>query len=160
MAHWPLVLNAVIIGMAIALQPVVNNQLARHVQHPLQAAFISFLSGTFLLAVLCAGLYFFRQIPPPDGAVLQKGPWWMWFGGLLGVFFITASIYLVTPLGPTTMLMCFIAGQLTASVLIEHFGLMHLPVHPISGQRIFAVLLMAVAIFLITTPGLKVWFSR
>lgn len=155
MEKWPLVLNAILIGMAIALQPVVNAQLSRHVNHKLQAALLSFSTGTVLLTVLCAFLYFFRQVQPPEVASLQRGPWWMWLGGTLGVFFITASIYLVVPLGPTTMLMCFIAGQLTASIIIEHFGLMNLPVQPISGLRIFAVLLMVVAIFLITAHEWK-----
>ncbi|QDU25771.1 hypothetical protein ETAA8_08420 [Anatilimnocola aggregata] len=150
MEKWPLVLNAIVIGMAIAMQPIVNNQLKNYVQHPLQAALLSFSTGTVLLALLCAGMYFFGNVPLPEIASLQKGPWWIWLGGTLGVFFITASICLVTPLGPTTMLMCFIVGQLTASVIIEHFGLLNIPVHPLSGQRVFAVLLMIVAIMLIT----------
>jgi transporter family-2 protein len=160
MTQWLMILVTVVIGMAIALQPVVNRELAHHVNHPLQAAFISFTSGTLLLALLCAGMHFFQRTPPPQVETLSKGPWWMWLGGTLGVFFITASIYMVKPLGPTTMLMCFIAGQLMASIVLEHFGLLNSPVRPITAQRLFAVLLMAVAIFLITTPGWKAWFSR
>jgi len=158
MTQWLMVATTVVIGMAIALQPVVNRELAHHVSHPLQAACISFTSGTVLLILLCAALHFTRT-PLPEVAKLSKGPWWMWFGGTLGVFFITASIYMVKPLGPTTMLMCFIAGQLMASIVLEHFGLLNSTVRPITGQRLFAVLLMAVAIVLITTPGWKNWFS-
>ncbi|WP_425617018.1 DMT family transporter [Anatilimnocola sp. NA78] len=161
MAKWPLVLNAILIGMAIGLQPVVNAQLAKHVNHVLHAALLSFFTGTVLLALLCVGLYYFQQVQPPAADNLQAGPWWMWLGGTLGVFFITASIYLVAPLGPTTMLMCFIAGQLTVSIIVEHFGLLNVPVQPISGQRIFAVLLMACAIFLLTAPEWKwVWDAK
>jgi transporter family-2 protein len=155
-----MVLVTVVIGMAIALQPVVNRELAHHVHHPLQAALISFSSGTLLLLLLCAGLHFYQRTPLPQNEVLGRGPWWMWLGGTLGVFFITASIYMVRPLGPTTMLMCFIAGQLVASIVLEHFGLLNSPVRPITAQRLFAVLLMAIAIFLITTPGWRMWFTR
>ncbi len=160
MTQWPLVLITVVIGMAIALQPVVNRELAHHVNHPLQAALLSFSSGTILLALLCAGMYFFQRTPVPSTALLGKGPWWMWLGGTLGVFFITASIYMVKPLGPTVMLMCFIVGQLVASVILEHFGLLNSMVKPISGQRLCAVLLMVLAIALITTPSWKLWWAR
>jgi bacterial/archaeal transporter family-2 protein len=160
MTQWLMVLITVVIGMAIALQPVVNRELFKYVNHPLQAALISFSSGTALLILLCTWLYFFKGTASPLSAELSKGPWWMWLGGTLGVFFITASIYMVEPLGPTTMLMCFIAGQLIASIVLEHFGLLNTTVRPITAQRLFAVLLMAVAIVLITTPGWKLWFSK
>lgn len=160
MTHWIMVLITIVIGMAIALQPVVNRELAHHVNHPLQAALISFTSGTLLLALLCVGLHFWQRTPLPQMETLSKGPGWMWFGGTLGVFFITASIYMVRPLGPTTMLMCFITGQLAASVALEHFGLLNSPVRPITAQRLLAVLLMAIAISLITAPSWKTWFSN
>jgi transporter family-2 protein len=160
MSHWQLGLFAVLVGMVLAVQPSVNRELSQHVGHPLAAAFLSFATGLLLLALICTGLFLSGHAQWPQVAAIAKGPWWMWLGGTLGVVFLTSCIYLVKPLGPTAMIMCCVAGQLTASILLENFGWFKTDYRPLNFQRSVAILLMALAIFLITAPAWRTWFNR
>ena len=74
---------------------------------------------------------------------------WIGTGGALGAFFVTATIILVPKLGATTMVTTVLAGQMFASLLLAHFGLLGYPLHPVSLGRIAGVILVCVGVWLI-----------
>jgi transporter family-2 protein len=76
-------------------------------------------------------------------------PWWIWFGGMLGAFFVTATIILVPKLGATAMVALILSGQMFASLLLDHFGVLGYPIHPISLGRIAGVLMLCGGVWLI-----------
>lgn len=96
------------------------------------AAAVSFLVGTLALAV--AVLLSRQEVPALSGAT--QAPWWAWTGGLLGAFLVAASIILTPRLGAATTVTFIIAGQILASIILDHFGLLNLPVHPVTLQRL------------------------
>src|SRR5690349_12798914 len=68
-------------GVFLASQAPINAALARSLGDPILAACVSFGIGFITLAVVSA----FRGAWPSGGAA---APWWSWFGGFLGAFYV------------------------------------------------------------------------
>jgi transporter family-2 protein len=83
------------VGMAAPTQFAINTQLRDVVGGPILAAALSFLVGTVALFATTAVL---RRSVPELGPI-ASAPWWMWTGGLMGAFFVCASIILTPALG-------------------------------------------------------------
>jgi bacterial/archaeal transporter family-2 protein len=142
---WLLLSLAFVAGAAVPTQFGVNSQLRTVVGGPVLAAGISFLVGT--VALLVAALLVRESLP--SLAAVSGSAWWMWTGGLLGAMYVVASIVLTPRLGAATAVGLIIAGQMTASVVIDHFGLMRIPVHEVTLPRILGVLLILAGVVLI-----------
>lgn len=65
------------IGIAMSLQNALNTQLREYLHSPLQAALLSFLVGTIVLALLV----FFQSVEKPTLNTLIQIPWFLWLGG-------------------------------------------------------------------------------
>jgi transporter family-2 protein len=76
----------------------------------------------------------------------MSAPPWMYLGGLLGAFYVSASIVLTPRLGVATTIGLFLAGQVIASIVIDHFGLFGVAVQPASIPRILGALLIIVGV--------------
>ncbi|OZY34806.1 hypothetical protein CJF35_22715 [Pseudomonas lundensis] len=122
-------------GFAVPLQAGTNAKLGVLLGHPLWATAVSLVVSC--IAVMVVMLIF--KVPRPNIAVLQAGPWWIWFGGIAGVLYITAALILVPRLGTLNFIMAVIIGQLTISIMIDYFGLVGLPKQPLNLQKIIGV---------------------
>lgn len=140
-------LLAVLAGVSVPTQAGINAQLGLWTRSPVLAATISFAVGTLTLIAYTI----LTRIPLPSLATIGNHPWWVWIGGCLGAFFVTATIILVPKLGATTMVTSVLAGQMCASLLLDHFGGLGYPVHPITMGRIAGVLLVCGGVWLIKT---------
>jgi bacterial/archaeal transporter family-2 protein len=140
---WLLLLPvALAAGMAAPTQFAINSQLRQVVSGPVLAAALSFLVGTVILFATTAVV---RRSVPELGPVMSA-PWWMWLGGLLGAFFVCASIVLTPRLGTATTVGLFLAGQVIASIIIDHFGLFGITVQPASLPRLLGALLIIIGV--------------
>jgi bacterial/archaeal transporter family-2 protein len=140
---WLLLLPAALVaGMAAPTQFAINTQLRQVVGGPVLAAAISFLVGTVVLFAATAVIS--RSVPALGTAV--SAPWWMYLGGLLGAFYVCASIVLTPRLGVATTIGLFLAGQVIASMVIDNFGLFGVPVQAASIPRILGALLIIVGV--------------
>ena len=140
---WLLLLPlALVAGMAAPTQFAINSQLRQVVGGPVLAGAISFLVGTIILIVAAAIVS--RSVP--DLGSIMGAPWWMYLGGLLGAFYVCASIILTPRLGAATTIGLFLAGQVIASIAIDHFGLFGLPVQSASIPRLLGALLIIVGV--------------
>jgi transporter family-2 protein len=132
------------VGGLIALQAPINSHLGRSVG-TFQAAFVSFAIGTLLLALIAAlakgGL----------GQVGEaRGLQWYWLtGGVLGAAYVTTVLVTVRSLGAGPVVAATIAGQLTASLVVDQFGLLGVSKDPITAGKVIGVLLLAAGVFLI-----------
>jgi bacterial/archaeal transporter family-2 protein len=144
------VLIAVLVGLAtgclLGIQPSVNGQLGQTVAHPLQASLISFASGTAILLVIClvAGVF-----PPEFITSPRELPWWIWFGGAIGVVMVTTSLILVPKIGSLPWFATIMTGQTLAALILDHYGLLGNPKSPISPLRVFGALLLVVGVLVI-----------
>jgi bacterial/archaeal transporter family-2 protein len=131
-------------GGAIALQAPINSHLGRSVG-TLPAAFLSFAIGTILLGVIAAlakgGL----------GTVghARDVPLYYLTGGLLGAAYVTTVLVTVRTLGAGGVVAATIAGQLTMSVVVDHFGLLSVERQPVTALRIVGIVLLAAGVFLV-----------
>lgn len=136
---------ALVAGMALSTQFAVNTQLRTVVGGPVAAAAVSFLIGTVFLVI--AALAVTRSMPA--FGEITSSPWWIWTGGLLGAFFVFASVILTPRLGAATTVGLVLTGQVTASIILDHFGLLRLPVHEATLPRLAGALLIVAGVVLV-----------
>lgn len=129
---------ALLAGVAAAYQPGINARFADHAGARVWGGVANFVVG--LIAMTAVTIVMRPTVPSAEH--LAAGPWWMWLGGLCGAFFVTLAIILVPRVGAAAYLSAMIAGQLTASVIIDHFGHMGLPVREITPGRAVGVVLV------------------
>ena len=125
-------------GMLLPVQIGINASLRSYVNSPVLSSFISFFVGTVSLAVLLG----FGVYGRGDLSTLQSIPWWVFTGGLIGAFYVTVSLMLAPILGSTVTTVAVLAGQVIASLIIDHFGLLGFPVVPFNPVRLLGALLV------------------
>lgn len=135
----PLVmLTALIAGALMPVQAGVNARLREFLGDPLIASLVSFSVGTVaLLAFILV-----TRAPWPTAAAASAAPLWSWFGGALGAFFVAVTVILAFKLGATGLMAWIIAGQLIASILLDHTGAIGFAVREVSWQRMAGVVLL------------------
>ncbi len=135
---WFFVGLALVLGMFLPVQAGINAELRRMVQEPVWAAFISFAVGTVALL----GLGLVLGLPAQALAASVQAPLWTWTGGFFGAFFVTASVVLAVKLGAASMSAYIIAGQLAASLLLDHYGILGYAVREVSPLRLLGTALL------------------
>lgn len=80
----------------------------------------------------------------------QSLPWYMLASGVFGlILYLTISVTLPR-LGTTGMVTLVIVGQLLMGMLVDHFGWLNVPVHPISLARVGGMILLLAGAYLIS----------
>jgi len=139
------IILAILAGMAMPTQAVVNSRLAASVDSPIIAAFISFVIGTLaifayilLTGVSLNNLFSVRNAPPV--ALI---------GGLLGAFFVSVMATIIPRVPVALAFSLAIAGQMLVTLLIDHFGWLGVEVKPINPLRVLGAILITVGVVLI-----------
>jgi len=140
-----LIMTALLAGALLPVQAGLNAKMGKAVTSPVYAAMISFAIGTI-------GLFLYTLLTKDHLSQLagaMQVDWSVWTAGLLGAFYVAAVIILVPQLGVAFTFGLVVAGQLFISLLLDHFGLLDLPVHTINWQRITGILLIIGGVLLI-----------
>lgn len=132
-------------GISVAVQQVLNGSLRVALNSPAWAGFVSYLGGLLTMIVVLTA---FRE-QMPSWKLVTATPWWAWSGGMLGGVFIMLVILLLPALGAATLLALVVAGQMTAAVLMDHFGAFGLAQHSVSLSRLLGVALIIGGVVLI-----------
>ena len=132
------------IGVAMATQTALNAQLRSYLYSPLQAALLSFLVGSMLLAVLV----YMQASAKPSWSTLQQIPWYLWLGGCLGVYAISVSIITAPRFGFLSLTGLIIFGQILMSIILDHFGWFGVEKAPISWSRVIGALVIFLGVLL------------
>ncbi len=130
-------------GAAIGAQAPINGMLAR-TTGTLQAATVNFAVGftlLLLILVVAGGFGGFAEI--------GNAPWWTLLGGACGVAIVSASIVGVRSIGATGVTAAVVAGQLTASMVIDRFGWFGVDRQEVTATRTAGVLLLIAGVALI-----------
>ena len=123
-------------GGLVAVQAPINAGLGRSTGS-LPAALLSFGVGTIALAAIvvlsgkAGGLHSAFDVS-----------WYYLLGGLLGAVYVTNALIAVSVIGAGGVAAATITGQLTASVLIDRFGLFGLDEVALSPERVIGVALL------------------
>jgi transporter family-2 protein len=136
---------ALLAGLFLPLQAGINAQLRTVLGSPLAATLVSFLVGTVGVLLLVLAV---RSHVSLDSA-WQRSSWWYWTGGLLGAAYVALTIVLAPRLGAATLVAAIVAGQMLTSLVLDQYGLVGFPVHPITLARVVGALLVILGVALI-----------
>ncbi|MGY4313326.1 MULTISPECIES: DMT family transporter [Bradyrhizobium] len=145
MQVWFLYLLALGAGIAVAVQQVLNGNLRSALNSPAWAGLVSYLGGFVTMAVVLVA----TREPVPSWKLVSAVPWWAWSGGILGGVFILLMILLLPSLGAAALLALVVAGQMTAGIAMDHFGVFGLAQHPVSISRLAGIALIIGGVLLI-----------
>ena len=132
-------------GISVAVQQVLNGSLRASLNSPAWAGFASYLGGLLTMVVVLLAM----REQMPSWKLVTATPWWAWSGGVLGGVFILLVILLLPSLGAATLLALVVAGQMSAAVLMDHFGAFGLAQHSVSMSRLLGVALVIAGVVLI-----------
>lgn len=138
-------LFALLTGAGVALQSVINARLRVLLDGPFWAAAGQFIVGLIFLL----GVALITRQPAPITSGIPRAPLWIWAGGIFGATFILVNIILTPRLGATLTLALMIVGQLTAALIVDHYGLFGGTVVRLSAARIAGVVLLLLGVSLI-----------
>ncbi|NDJ78813.1 MAG: DMT family transporter [Chloroflexi bacterium] len=129
-------------GLAVGLQQPLSSLLAGRMGM-MEGVFIIQLggvigSGLFVLARRGGGLGTWRE-----------SPWYALGAGLLSLVIIGAVSYAIPRVGAVTSTFLIVAGQLIASVVIDHYGLFETTVRPLDPSRLLGIGVLFAGIWLI-----------
>lgn len=140
-----LLVIAIIAGVVLPVQTAVNNKMALSVGSPILGALVSFIIGT--LSIFAYAVVSGESLSSLTDS--KNAPAIAWIGGLLGAFFVASTIILLPRLGVAVTVSLIIAGQLIAAVVMDHYGLLGVPVKEISLLRIAGILLIVGGVVLV-----------
>ena len=136
---------ALFVGFLLPVQVGINAELARFVNSPLLAALVSFVVGALCLLASVV----FLKVSFPGFGKFAVMPVWVWGGGLIGAVVVLGSILAGPKIGMLALVGLLLAGQLVASVLMDHFGWFGFPIQKMSEARWVGILLLVGGFFLI-----------
>jgi len=145
----PSLLMAIAAGAVIPLQAGANGGLGRALGHPLWATLVSLLVSLVAVAVVLAAL----RVPLPAAGAAAGIRGWMWSGGLLGAFYITAALVLAPRLGAGSFIAAVVAGQMLAALAADQFGLAGFAVRELTGARLGGALLVVLGVAVMQWGG-------
>lgn len=137
----------IVAGAVLPIQASLNARVGQAVGSPIVGALVSF--GVGALALL--GVVVAQGIPLRQVAQLRTLPPMALAGGVLGAFYVAVVTTLVPRLGATLTVGLVVVGQLLLALVLDQFGLLGLPLHPVSVLRGLGVLLLLAGVWLIKT---------
>lgn len=144
--HWAgLLLLAAFAGAVVPFQSAINVNLGRGLGHPLWATLASLVVSILVLLPIMLAM----RLPLPSLAFIGKAPMWMWAGGAFGVCFISLALVLLPRLGATGFMALALAGQVVASLLLDHFGWFGLVERQVTLPKVFGAVLLIGGVVLI-----------
>ena len=73
---------------------------------------------------------------------IERGPWWMWLGGVFGAIFVIGAATLSPLIGTGATVIGILAGTIIAGQAIERFGLFGSPRSVLQPVRLLGLLLV------------------
>lgn len=144
--HWAgLLALAVIAGAVVPFQSALNANLGRGLGHPLWATMASLMVSMLVLLPIIIAM----RLPLPGLDFIVRAPLWMWAGGVFGVCFISLALILLPNLGASGFIALAIAGQILASLALDHFGLFGLIERQLTLPRVMGMVLLIAGVALI-----------
>lgn len=138
-------LIALFAGAILPVQAGLNARMGQIVGQPVVSAIISFAVGLIGLLVYMLA----SRVPLSTFSLAAQAPKMLWVAGLLGAFYVTTMVLLVPKLGMTLAFGVVIAGQMLASLVMDHYGLLGVPVQPVSLLRVLGVVCIVAGVVLV-----------
>ncbi|MET0634512.1 MAG: DMT family transporter [Chitinophagaceae bacterium] len=134
-----------ICGVLLPFQTGLNAKLGKSIESPGYASLLSFIVGALTVAIY---LQFTRESLSWAG-LKTASLYSIIGGGIIGAFFITASMLALPRIGMGLTFGIIIAGQMVTAVLLDQFNIMVSQQHSINAWRIIGVLLIISGVVII-----------
>jgi transporter family-2 protein len=131
-------------GAFLPIQGGLNSKLGKVIESPVYASLFSFIIGAL---GLLAYIVITRQTVSLSG--IKDAPNYIWIGGLLGAFYVTAIVLAFPILGPGLTFGLIVAGQMITSVVLEHNNILVAQQNPISYMKIVGIALVIAGVVII-----------
>ena len=132
------------VGGLIALQAPINSHLGKSVG-TFQAAFVPFVIGTMLLAVIAA----VARGGMGQVAEARELSWYWLTGGVLGAAYVTTVLVTVRSRGGGGVVAATCAGQLSMSVVVDLYGCLGVEREPVTVLKVAGIVLLAAGVYMI-----------
>ena len=103
-------------GIGVSVQQAINGLVSDVSGEPLVAAWVNFVVGASILILVFGFMVTVGTVEPK---ALPSGPLWLYFGGVVGVIFITTTSWVVGKVGVLRLSLLAIAGQLVGSLALD-----------------------------------------
>ncbi|GGK15770.1 hypothetical protein GCM10011394_26160 [Luteimonas terricola] len=143
---WLAMLAIVAIGAMLPLQGLVNARLATALHGPVMAAFVSFLVGSVML-----GTWLLVARTPFGATPDARFPAWIWIGGVLGAVYVAVFTLLIPRVGAAAAICLAVFGQVVASMLLDHYGVLQAQ-RPADWTRVTGAILVLLGVLLVAAP--------
>lgn len=144
MKSYILIFFALLSGFVVPIQSATNAYLAKALANP----FLGTLVSLVVSLVVVIPILILNKVQLPSLNTWVALPLWSWIGGVMGVIFISSALILSPKLGVNAFIACVILGQLFSSIVIDKFGLFHMPVQDIPMTRILSLVLVTGGVLL------------
>ena len=134
------------LGFLTPIQTAANSRLRQSVVSPMVASLVSFTVGTLFLAIV---VFCEKGTLLIESELIERMPWWAWFGGMCGLWGLTVNIIIFPKLGAVQTALMPMLGQIGMGIIIDSFGLLQSPVFPFTLKRAVALLILLIGIVMI-----------
>jgi len=129
-------------GIGSPLQSTTNRTLTNHVLTSFRAVTISMCGSAIILSI---GWLISLSFPNIE-RTQDESQWWTFTGGLFGNIIVLFGTFFPKFLGMSSYYVVLITGQLTTSMIVDHFGLLGFSERPVDLRRIIGVVLALVGV--------------
>jgi transporter family-2 protein len=103
-------------GTWVGVQRALNGRINSFSNKSLATSLLNFITGTSFLLFLLAIRSIFTDYSTLN---FKAGPWWMFLGGSIGVFYIALSAHIVQHLGVLEFTLYSVIGMLISALMID-----------------------------------------
>jgi transporter family-2 protein len=126
------------VGALVVIQGGMNSRVTMALGGTMPATLVNFIIGAlFLLAVMLVT----GHLTSLQG--ISQTPRWTLLAGVAGVLLVMGTAFLIPRIGAAHTIALLVVGQALTSLLIDHYGLLGMPVIQISTLRIIGCALLA-----------------
>jgi transporter family-2 protein len=129
-------------GLGIPVMAAINGGLGVKLQNPAMATSILLIVGSLISIGYLFCTTGLTKLYSPDV------PYYMYMGGFFVIFYILSITWVSPKFGIGNAISFVLLGQLISMALIDHFRLLGAIHNPITFQRLFGIVLMAIGVFL------------
>ncbi len=139
-------LVTLIVGALMPIQAILNTRLGKQIGGPLMGSLMSFGVGLICLLILnlVSNYSAVAQLKPS-----ATSPWYIWLGGILGAIFVGYITYVNQRQGMALTFALAVSGQIFASLIIDHYGLLGSAIRTITLEKIAGAVLIIAGLVLI-----------
>ncbi|MCU0391553.1 MAG: DMT family transporter [Thermoflexibacter sp.] len=131
-------------GAMLPVQAGLNNQMGKALASPAWAVLISFFVGTIAMLAYVAVT---KQ--PLQLQTLKDVPLSAWIAGILGAVYVTSVVLAFPKLGAALTFGLIVGGQLTISLLLDHFNILVQAPHQVNWYRVVGMILIIAGVVII-----------